>query len=76
MVVLCIDLVRDRTTREPDAGLARELVNRAAERGVLLSTDGPFHNVIKIRPPMPFDSGNAVRVAEALDDVLRICGPA
>jgi 4-aminobutyrate aminotransferase-like enzyme len=22
------------------------------ERGVLLGADGPFHNVIKIRPPM------------------------
>src|SRR4051794_32220961 len=65
-----IDLVRDRTTREPDAGLARELVNRAAERGVLLSTDGPFHNVIKIKPPLAFSAADADRLVETVDLVL------
>jgi 4-aminobutyrate aminotransferase-like enzyme len=35
-----------------------------------MGTDGPYHNVIKIRPPMPFDAGNAARVADALDEVL------
>ena len=24
---------------------------------ILIGTDGPFHNVLKIRPPMPFDDG-------------------
>mgnify|MGYP001273460940 FL=1 len=26
--------------------------------GILVSTDGPFHNVIKIKPPMPFNKNN------------------
>ena len=30
-------------------------VNRMREHGILLGTDGPYHNVVKIRPPMPFD---------------------
>ena len=25
------------------------------DRGILLSTDGPFNNVIKIKPPLPFN---------------------
>ncbi|HEY8847216.1 MAG TPA: aminotransferase class III-fold pyridoxal phosphate-dependent enzyme, partial [Candidatus Limnocylindrales bacterium] len=41
-----IEFVRDRETREPDAELAENVANAAVERGVLLSTDGPFHNVI------------------------------
>ncbi|HEX7779698.1 MAG TPA: aminotransferase class III-fold pyridoxal phosphate-dependent enzyme, partial [Vicinamibacterales bacterium] len=49
---LGIELVRDRTTLEPAADEATELVNRLAARGILLATDGPFHNVIKIKPPM------------------------
>jgi 4-aminobutyrate aminotransferase-like enzyme len=64
------ELVRDRATREPDARLASELVNRAAERGVLLSTDGPDHDVIKIKPPLPFSAADADRLVETVDAVL------
>jgi len=64
------ELVRDRETREPDAVLADELVNRAAERGVLLSTDGPDHDVIKIKPPLVFSDADADRLVETVDGVL------
>jgi 4-aminobutyrate aminotransferase-like enzyme len=64
------ELVRDRTTREPDAALASALVNRAAELGVLLSTDGPDHDVIKIKPPMVFSATDANRLVETIDAVL------
>jgi 4-aminobutyrate aminotransferase-like enzyme len=66
-----IELVRDRTSREPDAALARELANRAAERGVLLSTDGPDHNVMKIKPPLVFSGPDADRLIATVDEVLR-----
>lgn len=65
-----VELVRDRTTREPDEALATELVNRAAERGVLLSTDGPDHNVIKIKPPLVFSAADADRLVETVDAIL------
>jgi 4-aminobutyrate aminotransferase-like enzyme len=65
-----IELVRDRETREPDGELARNLADTAAERGVLLSTDGPFHNVIKIKPPLVFSAADADRLVETVDTVL------
>ena len=65
-----IELVRDRETREPDGDLARDLADTAAERGVLLSTDGPFHNVIKIKPPLVFSAADADRLVETVDAVL------
>ena len=40
------------------------------EHGVLLSTDGPLHNVIKIKPPLPFGEAEADRLADTLDRVL------
>jgi 4-aminobutyrate aminotransferase-like enzyme len=64
------ELVRDRATREPDAALAAELVNLAAERGILLSTDGADHNVIKIKPPMVFSAADADRLVETVDAIL------
>jgi 4-aminobutyrate aminotransferase-like enzyme len=34
---------------------------------VLLGTDGPFHNVLKIRPPMPFTADDADLLANELE---------
>jgi 4-aminobutyrate aminotransferase-like enzyme len=44
------------------------------ERGFLLSTDGPFHNVLKIKPPMTFSKANAKRFCENLELVLKEMG--
>jgi 4-aminobutyrate aminotransferase-like enzyme len=68
------ELVRERATRAPDASLATEVVNRAATRGVLLSTDGPDHNVIKIKPPLVFSDADADRLVETVDEVLAELG--
>lgn len=67
---LGVELVRDRETLEPAAREASTVVNRMRERRILLGTDGPFHNVLKIRPPMPFNERNADELLEVLDDVL------
>ena len=67
---LGFEMVRDRETREPAAGEAAELVNRMKDLGILLSTDGPLHNVIKIKPPLVFSRADADRVLERLDPVL------
>ena len=37
---------------------------------MLLSTDGPHHNVIKIKPPMVFDADDAERLIAVLDELL------
>jgi 4-aminobutyrate aminotransferase-like enzyme len=36
----------------------------------LLGTDGPFHNVIKIRPPMPFSETDADHLIAVMDEIL------
>jgi 4-aminobutyrate aminotransferase-like enzyme len=38
---------------------ATGVVNRMREHGILLGTEGPRHNVLKIRPPMPFSDSDA-----------------
>ncbi len=67
---LGIEFVSDGETRTPDAATARAAVEAMREQGVLLSTDGPDHNVIKIKPPLPFDAANADTVVSLLDAVL------
>jgi 4-aminobutyrate aminotransferase-like enzyme len=65
-----IELVRDRETLEPAAWEASYIVERMKEQGILLSIDGPLHNVLKLKPPIVFDSANADFSVETLDKVL------
>jgi 4-aminobutyrate aminotransferase-like enzyme len=48
-----------RNGNAPATVEANEIVNRMREQGILLGADGPFHNVLKIRPPMPFSHADA-----------------
>ncbi len=50
-----------------DSRAASELVNRMKDQGMLLSTDGPRHNVIKIKPPLVFGRAEADLLLDRLD---------
>ena len=47
-----VDLVEDRVAKAPATELASDVANALRERGVLISTDGPHDNVLKIKPPL------------------------
>ncbi|MCH7974988.1 MAG: aminotransferase class III-fold pyridoxal phosphate-dependent enzyme [Bacteroidetes bacterium] len=65
-----VELVRDRETLEPAATEAANLVNRLKDRGLLLSTDGPLQNVIKIKPPMVLTAEDVEMTIRLFDDEL------
>ena len=67
---LGIELVLDRRTLTPAPEQAPYIANRMREHGILLSTDGPFHNVLKIKPPLVFTEENADFLVSTLDDIL------
>jgi 4-aminobutyrate aminotransferase-like enzyme len=66
-----VELVRDRATLEPAGDEAGILANRMRDRGVLVSTDGPFHNVLKIKPPLCFSERDADLLASTMDELLQ-----
>ncbi|HEK84912.1 MAG: aminotransferase class III-fold pyridoxal phosphate-dependent enzyme [Candidatus Saccharicenans sp.] len=66
-----VELVKDRKTKEPATAEAKEIIEKMKNNGILLSTDGPFRNVLKIKPPIVFSQDNVDQVIEALDAVLR-----
>jgi 4-aminobutyrate aminotransferase-like enzyme len=68
---LGIDLVRDRGTREPATEEADYVVNRLRDCGILAGTDGPHHNVIKLRPPLVFSESDADLFITTLEAVLQ-----
>jgi 4-aminobutyrate aminotransferase-like enzyme len=68
---LGIELVRNRDTLEPAGAEATDISNALKDAGILIGTDGPYHNVLKIRPPMPFDNSNAEELLNSLDEILK-----
>jgi 4-aminobutyrate aminotransferase-like enzyme len=66
-----VEMVRDRSTKEPAGAETKRIVNAMRERGVLISRIGPHDNILKIRPPMPFNTDNADLLLNTLDEVMR-----
>lgn len=67
---LGVVLVRDRATREPATDLAAAVVEGALTRAILLSADGPNHDVLKIKPPLVIQDADIDRTIETLDLLL------
>ncbi len=65
-----IEFVREGDDIEPAADLADAAVQRMRDRGILLSTDGPDHNVIKMKPPLVFSQADADLLISNLDEIL------
>jgi 4-aminobutyrate aminotransferase-like enzyme/Ser/Thr protein kinase RdoA (MazF antagonist) len=68
---LGVDLVLDRETREAAPLQASYVVNRLKDCGILTGTDGPHHNVIKLRPPLVFTKADADILVKTLDAILQ-----
>jgi len=66
---LGVELIEDADTLAPATAAAAQIKDALRERRVLIGTDGPFDNVLKIRPPMTFD-------VPAADCLLRELGRA
>ncbi|MFW9982682.1 MAG: aminotransferase class III-fold pyridoxal phosphate-dependent enzyme [Candidatus Thorarchaeota archaeon] len=65
-----VELVRDRESLEPAEDETRYIVERMKEFGVLVSLDGPYNNVLKIKPPLVFTRANANTFVNTLVLVL------
>ncbi|MCO5397615.1 aspartate aminotransferase family protein [Ralstonia soli] len=65
-----VEMVSDRARKTPSAEMANMVLNRMRENGVLISRAGPFDNVLKMRPPLPFTKAHADRLLSTLDQCL------
>ena len=65
-----VELVRNRETLKPAANEASFIIERMKEQGILISTDGPLYNVLKIKPPLVFNDANADFFVETLEGIL------
>ena len=65
---LGIELVDEQL--HPLAEKTDYVVNRMKDHGILMSSDGPNHNVIKIKPPLTFTIENAREVIFYLQKIF------
>ncbi len=56
---------------KPATLAANYLAGRMRTYGILMSTDGPDDNVLKIKPPMTFSQTNAEELLSRMDQILR-----
>jgi 4-aminobutyrate aminotransferase-like enzyme len=66
-----VELVVDRQTLEPATEHADYIINRMRDHGILISSDGPLENVLKMKPPIVFSEKNADEVVNALDKIMQ-----
>ncbi len=66
-----IELVRDRTTKEPDRDMAAAVRARAFEGGVIVAAAGRYEQVVKISPPLTIDEQQANEALDVVIDAIR-----
>jgi len=69
-LMLGVELVRDRMTKEPANTETVALLELAKEQGLLLGKGGFFGNVLRIKPPMCITDADVDFALEVLDDAL------
>ncbi len=61
-----VELVEDKTTKVPATLKTAWLIEFFKQHLILLSTEGRFYNILKIKPPMAFNQADADRFIEVL----------
>ena len=65
-----VDLVSDLVARAPATDVADYVKNRMREHRILLGCEGPFDNILKIRPPLTIDEEGVDMILAVLAEVL------
>ena len=68
---LGLELVKDKASKIPATALTCFVVQRMRSKRVLLGTEGPHENVLKIRPPLTIDAPASDFLLLQLDETLK-----
>ena len=69
-LMLGVELVRDRQTKEPATTETADVLERCKERGLLIGKGGLFGNTLRIKPPMCLTKDDADFLVDCLDEVM------
>ena len=66
-LMLAIEMVKDRNSKEPDAAMTSAVFEACRESGLILSKSGPYQSCLRMVPPMCLSLDDVENVAEGLD---------
>jgi 4-aminobutyrate aminotransferase-like enzyme len=69
-LLVALELVTDRTTKEPARDAATKLLQGAKDRGLIVGRGGLLGNVIRICPPLIITRANVDEAVRILDETL------
>lgn len=69
-----VDLVTDRISKTPATQAAEYVKNRMRDHRILIGCEGPFDNILKIRPPLTVDAEAVNMILTILHQVLEEAG--
>ncbi len=70
-LMIGLELVRDRRTKEPAAAEAKAIRAELRQRGVLVGVGGVLGNVVRIQPPLSITADECDRAAAAIEEVFQ-----
>ncbi len=65
-----VDLVVDKTSKTQATALCSYVKNRMRDHRILIGSEGPKDNVLKIRPPLTIDAEGIDMILQTLGDIL------
>lgn len=70
-LVIGLEIVKDKKTKEPAPDLIRPIIDSAAANGLLIGSVGIHGNVIRVAPPLVIDEAQAHESCDIMEKVLR-----
>ncbi len=69
-LVMGLEIVKDKKTKEPAPDLIRPIIDRAAAHGLLVGSVGIYGNVIRVAPPLVISEAEAHESCDIMEGVL------
>lgn len=69
-LVMGVELVRDKVTKEPAPDLTKKLIDLSAQQGLLIGSVGVFGNVIRVAPPLCITEAEAHESLDLFEKAL------
>ena len=69
-LMLGVELVKDRKSKEPASSEAAELMELTKQRGLILGKGGLHGNTMRIKPPMCITKDDAQFMLATIDECL------
>ena len=73
-LVIGVEFVADKKTKEPSKEKTTEFINRCAEKGVLFGSVGWYGSVIRVAPPLVITEDEANEALSVIEKVVVAMG--